>query len=69
MLCSVFVRTYHLGTRINNDSLTPAILLLDGDNDQFLYYFLIVFSIITLTFLFIVFFTVRQFDILVVLLD
>ena len=53
---------------INNDSLTPAILLLDGDNDQFLYYFLIVFSIITLTFLFIVFFTVRQFDILVVLL-
>ena len=44
---------------INNDSLTPAILFLDGDNDQFLYYFLIVFSIITLTFLFIVF---LQFD-------
>ena len=61
------VRTHTIG--INNDSLTPAILLLDGDNDQFLYYFLIVFSIITLTFLFIVFFTVRQFDILVVLLD
>ena len=61
------VRTHTIG--INNDSLTPAILFLDGDNDQFLYYFLIVFSIITLTFLFIVFFTVRQFDILVVLLD